>query len=118
MRGERNAHHGTPRSWCDRARPSRARCRSCQALSSSRGERRYRTGESESNNERKRPLTRSATDPYATDLDTPKELIIAGGFREGDVFEYLVDSTEELEQVIAQLFQKKPRTSPPIRIHP
>jgi peptide/nickel transport system substrate-binding protein len=42
---------------------------------------------------------------YQTDLDKAKELIIAGGFKEGDVFEYMVDATSESEQVIAQLFQ-------------
>ena len=42
---------------------------------------------------------------YQTDLDKGKELIVAGGFTEGDVFEYMVDSTSESEQVIAQLFQ-------------
>jgi peptide/nickel transport system substrate-binding protein len=42
---------------------------------------------------------------YQTDLDKAKELILAGGFKEGDVFEYMVDSTLESEQVIAQLFQ-------------
>jgi peptide/nickel transport system substrate-binding protein len=42
---------------------------------------------------------------YPTDLDKAKELILAGGFKEGDVFEYMVDSTQESEQVIAQLFQ-------------
>jgi peptide/nickel transport system substrate-binding protein len=42
---------------------------------------------------------------YQTDLDKAKELIVAGGFKEGDAFEYMVDSTLESEQVIAQLFQ-------------
>jgi peptide/nickel transport system substrate-binding protein len=42
---------------------------------------------------------------YQTDLDKAKELIVAGGFTEGDVFEYMVDATSESEQVIAQLFQ-------------
>jgi peptide/nickel transport system substrate-binding protein len=42
---------------------------------------------------------------YQTDLDKAKELIVAGGFKEGDVFEYMVDATLESEQVIAQLFQ-------------
>ena len=42
---------------------------------------------------------------YQTDVDKAKELIVAGGFKEGDVFEYMVDSTLESEQVIAQLFQ-------------
>jgi peptide/nickel transport system substrate-binding protein len=42
---------------------------------------------------------------YQTDLDKAKELILSGGFKEGDGFEYMVDSTLESEQVIAQLFQ-------------
>jgi peptide/nickel transport system substrate-binding protein len=42
---------------------------------------------------------------YQTDLDKAKELILAGGFKEGDVFEYMTDSTLESEQTIAQLFQ-------------
>jgi len=42
---------------------------------------------------------------YQTDLDKAKELILSGGFKEGDVFEYMVDSTQESEQVISQLFQ-------------
>jgi peptide/nickel transport system substrate-binding protein len=42
---------------------------------------------------------------YQTDLAKAKELILSGGFKEGDVFEYMVDSTSESEQVIAQLFQ-------------
>jgi peptide/nickel transport system substrate-binding protein len=42
---------------------------------------------------------------YQTDLDKAKELIVAGGCKEGDVFEYMVDATLESEQVIAQLFQ-------------
>ena len=42
---------------------------------------------------------------YQTDLDKAKELILAGRFKEGDVFDYMVDSTLESEQVIAQLFQ-------------
>ena len=42
---------------------------------------------------------------YQTDLAKAKELILAGGFQEGDVFEYMTDSNEETEQTIAQLFQ-------------
>jgi peptide/nickel transport system substrate-binding protein len=42
---------------------------------------------------------------YQTDLDKAKELIVAGGFKEGDIFEYMVDANLESEQVIAQLFQ-------------
>ncbi len=42
---------------------------------------------------------------YQTDLAKAKELILAGGFNEGDTFEYLVDANDEQEQTIAQLFQ-------------
>ena len=42
---------------------------------------------------------------YQTDLDKAKELILAGGFKEGDSFEYLFDSTYASDQTIAQLFQ-------------
>jgi peptide/nickel transport system substrate-binding protein len=42
---------------------------------------------------------------YQTDLDKAKELILAGGFKEGDVFEYMVNANEETEQTVAQLFQ-------------
>ena len=42
---------------------------------------------------------------YQTDLDKAKELILAGGFKEGDVFEYMVDANEETDQTVAQLFQ-------------
>ena len=42
---------------------------------------------------------------YQTDLDKAKELILAGGFTEGDVFEYMVDANEESDQTVAQLFQ-------------
>ena len=42
---------------------------------------------------------------YQTDLDKAKELILSGGFKEGDVFEYMVDANEETEQTVAQLFQ-------------
>ncbi|HZA93067.1 MAG TPA: ABC transporter substrate-binding protein [Gemmatimonadales bacterium] len=42
---------------------------------------------------------------YWTDLDKAKELLVSGGFGEGDTFEYLVDANLESEQVIAQLFQ-------------
>jgi peptide/nickel transport system substrate-binding protein len=42
---------------------------------------------------------------YATDLDKAKELILAGGFSEGDVFEYMADANDERDQTIAQLFQ-------------
>jgi peptide/nickel transport system substrate-binding protein len=42
---------------------------------------------------------------YETDLNKAKELILSGGFKEGDVFEYMVDANEEPEQTVAQLFQ-------------
>jgi peptide/nickel transport system substrate-binding protein len=42
---------------------------------------------------------------YQTDLDKARALIRAGGFAEGDIFEYMVDANQESEQVIAQLFQ-------------
>jgi len=42
---------------------------------------------------------------YQTDLDKAKELILLGGFNEGDVFEYMVDANEETQQTVAQLFQ-------------
>ena len=42
---------------------------------------------------------------YQTDLDKAKELILAGGFKEGDVFEYMVNANEETDQTVAQLFQ-------------
>ena len=42
---------------------------------------------------------------YSTDLERAKELILAGGFVEGDVFEYMADGNDEREQTIAQLFQ-------------
>jgi peptide/nickel transport system substrate-binding protein len=42
---------------------------------------------------------------YQTDLEKAKELILSGGFNEGDVFEYMVDANEETDQTVAQLFQ-------------
>ena len=42
---------------------------------------------------------------YQTDLEKAKELILSGGFVEGDTFEYMADSNDEREQTIAQLFQ-------------
>lgn len=42
---------------------------------------------------------------YQTDLDKAKELILSGGFKEGDVFEFMVDANEEAYQTVAQLFQ-------------
>ncbi|MBL8127483.1 MAG: ABC transporter substrate-binding protein, partial [Chloroflexia bacterium] len=42
---------------------------------------------------------------YETDLEKAKDLIISGGFKEGDTFEYMFDSTSASEQTIAELFQ-------------
>ncbi|MBA3414996.1 MAG: ABC transporter substrate-binding protein [Chloroflexia bacterium] len=42
---------------------------------------------------------------YQTDLDRARELLLEAGFAEGEVFEYMVDSTDERESTIAQLFQ-------------
>ncbi len=42
---------------------------------------------------------------YETDLAKAKELILQGGFKEGDTFEYLFDAGDEVERTISQLFQ-------------
>lgn len=42
---------------------------------------------------------------YQTDLDKGKELILAAGFKEGDSFDYMFQSGDAVERVIAQLFQ-------------
>jgi len=42
---------------------------------------------------------------YQTDLAQAKDLILAGGHAEGDTFEYLFASGDEVERTIAQLFQ-------------
>lgn len=42
---------------------------------------------------------------YQTDLDKAKELILSGGFVEGDTFEYMLDGTLAWDQTVAQLFQ-------------
>ena len=42
---------------------------------------------------------------YTTDLVKAKELILAGGFVEGDTFDYLFVGSEAIERSIAQLFQ-------------
>ncbi len=42
---------------------------------------------------------------YQTDLDKAKELVLAAGFAEGDSFDYFVDSSDEVENTVAQLFQ-------------
>jgi peptide/nickel transport system substrate-binding protein len=41
---------------------------------------------------------------YRTDLDKAKELILTG-FKEGHIFEYMVNANEETDQTVAQLFQ-------------
>jgi peptide/nickel transport system substrate-binding protein len=42
---------------------------------------------------------------YQTDLTKAKELILAGGFAEGDTFEYIFSAGEATERAIAELFQ-------------
>src|SRR5215211_3986561 len=42
---------------------------------------------------------------YQTDLAKAKELILAGGFSEGDTFDYIFESGDAVERTIAQLFQ-------------
>lgn len=42
---------------------------------------------------------------YQTDLEKAKELILSGGFVEGDSFEYMLDGTLAWDQTVAQLFQ-------------
>jgi peptide/nickel transport system substrate-binding protein len=55
------------------------------------------------------PSTVRGYDPdvflYETDLDKAKELLIAGGFQEGDSFEYLITSSSADDKTAAQLFQ-------------
>jgi peptide/nickel transport system substrate-binding protein len=55
------------------------------------------------------PSTVRAYDPdvflYQTDLAKAKELILAAGFAEGDTFDYMFQSGDEGELIIAQLFQ-------------
>lgn len=50
-----------------------------------------------------------AADPnvflYQTDLVKAKELILSGGFQEGDTFEFVTQSGDEIEKTCAQLFQ-------------
>ncbi len=54
------------------------------------------------------PSTRGA-DPnvflYQTDVAKAKELILSGGFKEGDTFTYQMPAEDEVERVVAQLFQ-------------
>ncbi len=40
-----------------------------------------------------------------TDLTKAKELIVAGGFPEGSTFDYWVESADEVDNTVAQLFQ-------------
>lgn len=42
---------------------------------------------------------------YQTDLARAKALILAGGFNEGDTFEFMTDANLERAQTVAQLFQ-------------
>ncbi|MCC6313547.1 MAG: ABC transporter substrate-binding protein [Thermomicrobiales bacterium] len=42
---------------------------------------------------------------YPTDLAKAKELLLQGGFQEGDVFEYMFDSNDPREATVGQLFQ-------------
>jgi len=42
---------------------------------------------------------------YQTDLVKAKELIIAGGFAEGDSFDFMFDANDERDSTVAQLFQ-------------
>jgi peptide/nickel transport system substrate-binding protein len=42
---------------------------------------------------------------YQTDLDKAKELILSAGFQDGDTFDYMFQTGDEVERVIAQLFQ-------------
>ncbi len=55
------------------------------------------------------PSTMRGFDPEAfqfpTDLDKAKELLLAGGFQEGDSFEYVVSSDVADDKTTAQLFQ-------------
>jgi peptide/nickel transport system substrate-binding protein len=55
------------------------------------------------------PTTVRGYDPegfiYQTDLAKARELVLSGGFVEGDSFEYMFESGDEIETVIAQLFQ-------------
>ena len=42
---------------------------------------------------------------YQTDMAKAKELILAGGFKEGDSFDYMFDANDPFEPTVAQLFQ-------------
>lgn len=55
------------------------------------------------------PTTVRGYDPdiflYQTDLAKAKELLLAAGINEGDTFEYVLESGNAIEDVVAQLFQ-------------
>jgi peptide/nickel transport system substrate-binding protein len=57
------------------------------------------------------PSTVRGYDPsvfvYQTDLAKAKELILSGGFVEGDSFEIIYPSDNEIDRTVAQLFQAK-----------
>lgn len=42
---------------------------------------------------------------YQTDLNQAKELILSGGFAEGDSFDFIVQAGDEIGRTLAQLFQ-------------
>jgi peptide/nickel transport system substrate-binding protein len=42
---------------------------------------------------------------YQTDLDKAKQLILSGGFKEGDSFDFVIASGDEVAKSVAQLFQ-------------
>ena len=42
---------------------------------------------------------------YETDLEKAKELILSGGFSEGDTFEMMFDANDQRDTVLGQLFQ-------------
>jgi peptide/nickel transport system substrate-binding protein len=55
------------------------------------------------------PSTVKGADPdiylYQTDLEKAKSLILSGGFAEGDEFDYVFTSGDEVERIVSQLFQ-------------
>jgi peptide/nickel transport system substrate-binding protein len=55
------------------------------------------------------PDTVTGSDPavflYQTDLDKAKQLVLSGGFQEGDSFDYVVYAGDEVSKTTAQLFQ-------------
>jgi len=55
------------------------------------------------------PSTVTGYDPnvflYRTDLDQAKQLILSGGFAEGDSFDFIVTAGDEIGKSVAQLFQ-------------